>query len=449
MGTKKLGLLRDFRDLRGYSFVFFVALTFSWGACPDLVTAAQTAAPGPAVAPGPAPPKPYVPKHRKDPFEEFQKLPADPAPLLPLERVWFVSLPIAPGAGGALDDDRVYIPLREEWLMALERETGKVAWTREIEANSAPVVHDGIVFVASRGAIRALDAVTGDDRWTTPIGSAVSAPLVWDSGWLLAVAQGGTVIALRASDGREIWRRPLGASTVNPPVPGGPDALYLSLSDGRVVALRLIDGTVLWEQMLPGTLSEPAVAPRRVFVGSTDNFFYAFNDENGKLEWKWRGGGDVIGAAYDGELIYFASLDNIIRAVNPGNGNQRWKKETGTRPILPPRAFDGIVVLPGVAPAVTVFVAKTGALMAVHNTLAPDGRTQPLLGAPLFDSAVTAFRVALVTITRDGLVEGLRPTAMQFREPAAAALGALPGRPLMRESTPNSATPNFQPGPTQ
>src|SRR5213075_534820 len=132
---------------------------------------------------------------------------------------------------------------------------------RELEANSAPLAQDHMLFVASRGAIRALDAATGEDRWTTPIGSAVSAPLVYDTGWLIAVAQGGTVIALRASDGHEIWRRALGAATEHSPVAGGTDALFLSLADGRVVALRLTDGTVLWEQRLPGTLSEPAVAP--------------------------------------------------------------------------------------------------------------------------------------------------------------------------------------------
>ena len=353
-------------------------------------------------------------------------------------------MPLPPAAAGALDDEHVYIPLREEWMMALDRETGAVAWTRELDANSAPIAKDHTVFVASRGAIRALDAGTGEDRWTTPINSAVTAPLVYDSGWLIAVAQGGIVIALRASDGREIWRRPLGATTEHPPVPGGTDALFLSLADGRVVALRISDGAVMWEQLLPGMLSEPAVAPKRVFVGSTDNFFYAFDAEDGKLQWKWRGGGDVIGAAYDGELLYFASLDNIIRAVNPGNGNQHWQKATATRPVLPPRAFGGIIVLPGVAPSVTVFVAKTGAVMATHAALAPDGRAQPLLGAPLFDSDVLPFRVGLVTITRDGLVEGLRPTAMLFREPATTPLALLPGRPLTRETTPNSTTPNSQ-----
>jgi hypothetical protein len=41
--------------------------------------------------------------------------------------------------------------------------------------------------------------------------------------------------------------------------------------------------------------------------------------------------------------------------------------------------------------------------------------------------------VALVTITRDGLVEALRPRGMTFRETAPAPLRALPGRTLARD----------------
>jgi outer membrane protein assembly factor BamB len=393
------------------------------GACPDpAFPQTPTAAP-------------RAPRH-EDPFERFKDLPPDPPPLLPVERAWFVSMPDAPAAPGAIDAHRVYIPLRNAWMMALDRETGKMAWRREIDAHSSPIVRDDTVFIASRGSIRALDAASGADRWTAPIDSDITAPLVWDSGWLFVVAKPGTVIALRASDGREIWRRSLGSESEHPPAPGGKGGLYLSLMDGRVIGLRTTDGSIIWEQKVPGTLSEPAVAPDRVYVGSTDNFFYAFEAESGKLAWKWRGGGDVIGATYDGDLVYFASLDNIIRAVNPGNGNQRWKKETGTRPVLPPQAFGGILVLPGLSPAVTVFVAKTGAVMATHTALAPDGSAQALIGPPLFDGEIKPLRVALVTITRDGLVEGLRPTGMMFREVAPTPLAALPGRVLTREAKP-------------
>lgn len=326
-----------------------------------------------------------------------------------------------------MDDAHVYVPLRDTGVAAFDRETGKLAWFRPLASSFPPVAHDGTVFVATAAGLEALDAATGADRWTVPLSTPVAAPLLWDTGWLIAIVEPSDVVAFRASDLRIIWRRPLGARSSYAAVPGGNGALFFSLVDGRVIALALADGTPLWERKLPGTLSEPAVSEDRVFVGSTDNAFYALDPEDGALEWRWRGGGDVIGAAADGDSVYFASLDNVIRAVNRGNGNQRWKKETGTRPILPPLAFNGLVALPGLSPAMTVFLGKTG---VVQGTYVAPGN---LIGPPLIDTALKPFSVTFVAITRDGVVEASRSTGLIFRELAAVPLPVLPGRTLLRE----------------
>jgi outer membrane protein assembly factor BamB len=349
-----------------------------------------------------------------------------PAPLLPAEVAWTLTLPVVPSAPGAMDQDRVYIPLRQDLLVALARETGLVQWTRTIDTADPVVVGHATLFAVSRGRILALDAETGADLWSVAVEGTITAPLVWDSGWLIAIAEPGEVLAFRAADGLLIWRRALGAPSPHPAVPGGDNALYVTLTDGRVVALGLERGETLWEQTLAGTLSEPAAARDRVFVGSTDNFFYALDADSGSVTWKWRNGGDVIGAAADGDVVYLASLDNVIRAVNRGNGNQRWLKSTVTRPVLPPRAFGGIVVLPGLMPAFTVFVGDTGAVMGSHAT-------GNLLGAPLLDTSLKPFEVSIVTITREGIVEALRPAGMMFREAATVPLTAVPGRRLSRE----------------
>ena len=282
------------------------------------------------------------------------------------------------------------------------------------------------------GRIHALSALDGAERWSVPVESAITAPLAWDNGWLIAIAEPGEALAFRASDGHLVWRRSLGAASTHPAVPGGDAALFFALADSRLVALASATGEPLWEQRLTGTISAPAVARDRVFVGSTDNFFYAFDADSGRPEWKWRNGGDVIGAAADGDLVYFASLDNIIRAVNRGNGNQRWKKPTGTRPIAPPLAFGGIVVLPGLMPAITVFVGQTGAVM---GTQAAAG---DLVGPPLVDPAPKPFRVSLVTITREGVVEALRPAGLMFRETALSRSPACPAAPWPANACSNS-----------
>jgi outer membrane protein assembly factor BamB len=350
-----------------------------------------------------------------------------PASLLPADLAWTLTLPIVPSAPGAMDEDRVYIPLRQGLLVALGRETGLVEWTRTIDIVDPIVVGQTMLFAISRGRILALNVVTGEDLWSVEVDETITAPLVWDSGWLIAITEPGDVLAFRASDGALMWRRALGAPSPHPAVPGGDKALYLTLADGRVVALELERGQTLWEQMLPGILSEPAAARDRVFVGSTDNFFYALDADSGSLTWKWRNGGDVIGAAADGDVVYLVSLDNVIRAVNRGNGHQRWLQSASTRPVLPPRAFRGIVVLPGLMPAVTVLNGETGAVIGTHAA-------GNLIGAPLVDPTLEPFQVGMVTITREGVVEALRPTEMMFREAATVALAALPGRALRRET---------------
>jgi outer membrane protein assembly factor BamB len=321
----------------------------------------------------------------------------------------------------------VYIPVRDDLLVALHRETGLLAWTWAGDTVLSLVTGGGDLFLVTAGELRALDAATGYQRWSIPMASRVTAPLLWHDGWLVASVEPGDLLALRALDGDLVWRRPLGAVTAHPAATDGEHAVYLTLADGRVATVALETGEPLWERRLPGTLSPPAAARDRVFVGSTDNFFYALDAATGREEWKWRNGGDVIGAAVDGDTVYFASLDNILRAVNRGNGNQRWRKPTGTRPVLPPSAFRGVVVVPGLMPALTVFVSETGTVLGTHA--APGD----LAGPPLVDPAVRPFRVAFVTVTREGLVDAFRPAGLMFRETAAVPVSALPGRGLARE----------------
>ncbi len=326
-----------------------------------------------------------------------------------------------------MDDAHVYVALREYTLAALHRESGVIAWTWAGDIVSSMATGDEELFLVTDGGLRAIDAATGYERWTVPIGARVTAPIVWEQGWIVLAVEPGELLGVRASDGQLVWRQPLGALTTSPPAFGGSGAVFVSLADGRLAALALETGARMWERTLGGTLSPPAATRDRVFVGSTDNFFYALNGATGRDEWRWRNGGDVVGAAVDDEIVYFASLDNILRAVNRGNGNQRWRKPTGTRPVLPPLAFRGVVVVPGLMPAVTVFVGATGAVMGTHAA------TGDLAGPPLVDPAVRPFLVSLITVTREGVVDAFRPAGLMFRETAAVPVTALPGRGLVRE----------------
>ena len=212
------------------------ALVIAWGACPEARQGATVTAE----------------KRREAIVRMWRDAEPAPVPLLAAERAWTITLPTAPSAPGAMDQDRIYIPLRQDLLIALDRETGLLDWSRTMNISSPVVVGQASLFAVSRGLIRALDAATGEDLWSVPIDTAVTAPLAWDSGWLIAIVEPGEVLAFRAADGALIWRRAVGAPSPHPAVPGGEDALYLTLADGRVVALGLERGEPRWEQTLPG-----------------------------------------------------------------------------------------------------------------------------------------------------------------------------------------------------
>ena len=331
-----------------------------------------------------------------------------------------------------MDDERVYVPLQTNATQALDRETGMPAWHSAVATIWAPVLRNGLLYLAASDAVHALDARTGVLRWRAAIDRRMIVPLIATSDLLVGVMEPDAVVAFAAADGRVVWSRSLGAYPTHAAASDG-RRLVFSLSDSRVVALNLVDGSPLWEQRLEGNLSPPVVARERVIVGSSSNYLYAF-DNRGRLAWKWRTGGDVVGASADTATgAYYASLDNVLRAVNQSNGNQRWIKEMPTRPGLPPETleavlpYEEVVVVTGVTSEIGAFSTKTGAAVGTYSP------PSDLQGGPLIDPSLKPYKVAIVVITRDGRAIGLRPTAMTLSEPKSAPLDELPGQRLARD----------------
>ena len=385
------------------------------------------------------------------------------APILPAEQAWLVTLPAPPAAGGALDAHHVYIPLQDQTTLvdgqpvttpnsasvtALDRETGALRWINHVGSNVPPALAGNQLLVAAGADIHALTAVTGVRQWKVTLDGAVRAPMIVSGNLLLALTAPDQLVALRLDTREVAWRVAISPGRVL--MTADARAVYLTTEDSRIVCVRLADGVVAWEHTLAGTLSPPAVGKDRVLVGSTTNALWAFDPDRGREAWRWEGkifGGDVIGAAVDGDVIYVASLDNIVRALNRGNGSQLWQQDIKTRPIQPPRAFFGTVAVVGPVPAVlSTFQAKTGTPV---GTWAPPPPTDAeLQGPPLIDQYLRPFRVAMVVILRDGRVVGTRPAGMMFAEPAPARLTILPGRPLPRERLPGEPEPVAVPAAT-
>jgi outer membrane protein assembly factor BamB len=358
------------------------------------------------------------------------------AALFPLEEAWTIALPGVPVAPAVHDGSRVFVPLAAKTLVALDWKTGDTVWSAPLDATSAPVAADGVIYIAAADMVHALDAATGAQRWAAPATGA--AQVVRLAGARVLAVSARNIQAFDAASGAPQWAKPL--EDAGDPVGAAisSDALFVSFAKGAVSRVALGDGAIVWTHTVEGRPSAPLAGKESVYVGATNNRFYALDTKNGKERWSWRTGGDVVGAAADvvanravsPRAVYYASLDAVVRAVNPGNGHQRWKRDGGTRAVAPPIALDGTVLVAGLTPTLSGFTPRTG---VPQGTFDLPGEVH---GTPLVSEALVPRAVAVVVVLKDGRAYGLRALSLMFNESAPQPLLALPGAPLTRERLP-------------
>ena len=342
-----------------------------------------------------------------------------PPTISTLDPRWTLPLPSPPAAAAGFDDATAYVPLKDGHLVAVNLDTGVAKWMVDITTAFTPATGDGLVFVATENVIRALDAATGKQKWTTPLPGGAAAPLYWDTSWLIASTPAGDLAAFRASDGALVWRQQLGAPLAAAPAPAL-DRLYLALADGRLLSILLASGETKWTEKIPGKIAGLLALDDQLVFGTTENFVYSLNLTNGRERWRWRVGGDVVGVPIaDTKRIYFAARDNLLRAVDRKSGNLRWKAPLPSRPASGPFHVADVVVVPSVSTALATFDAATGKAGTATNAAGESG-SQPHLRP---GNRVASARFITVSLT--GVLQGFGVRI----EPPAAPLTDLPGLP--------------------
>ena len=323
-----------------------------------------------------------------------------PSTLLPMEPLWTTVLSAGPAAPPVYDAGYIFVALRDGHVTALCLADGDVVWEVVHPVVGELAVGGALLFVASRDELRGLETATGRARWSIPLEGSLSAPLVWDDGWLIAALNTQRLLALRAETGQTIWRQAMGGGIPIAPSLAG-DRMYVSLDTGGVVALSLMTGAVVWERRLEGAPSE--ILPLDdLFLGATDNYFYRLSRLDGSIKWRLRTGGDIVGLpAVDETRVYFSSLDNMLWALNRKNGVQQWRQPLAARPTAGPSHTGDLLVLGGMSQDLRFFDPVTGV---------PFGRiTAPTeLAFPPLSLSTAADGPLLVTVTGDGRIQALR-----------------------------------------
>ncbi|MEI5522402.1 PQQ-binding-like beta-propeller repeat protein [Streptomyces brasiliscabiei] len=220
---------------------------------------------------------------------------------------------------------------------------------------AGPVVQDGTVYVWKDARLRALEARTGEERWSYPIGDAASCGgvpvrLTPASDGYVYISAGSRVLAVDIAGGHVRWHFEapavfLSAPTYapGPAVTGG--GVYLADYLGTVYALDATDGRDRWRIATESRASlEPVlVAAGHVHVGSGKGL-YTLDAVTGTPKWRFQAGGEIVGSPSVAEgRIHFGSTDHLLYTLKADDGRLRWKLATGGEITGSPVVKDGVV----------------------------------------------------------------------------------------------------------
>ncbi|GAU67471.1 serine/threonine-protein kinase [Streptomyces sp. NBRC 110611] len=263
----------------------------------------------------------------------------------------------------ALQADRgtVVTSTRGGGVQAWEAATGELLWeTTGVQtdfetAEAGPVVHNGTVFVWADTRLKALEARTGAERWSYPVGDAaacggVPMRLLPAPDGVVYVAAGTRVLAIDIARGDVRWHFEAPAVFLSPPafapgpaVTGG--GIYLADYLGTVYALDPADGRDRWRIATEARQSaEPVlVAHGAVHLGS-GKALYTLDAVTGTPRWRFQAGAEIIGAPVVAEgRVHFGSADHCLYTLDAMGGQLRWKLATGGEITGSPVAVAGVV----------------------------------------------------------------------------------------------------------
>ncbi|MQS36444.1 outer membrane protein assembly factor BamB family protein, partial [Streptomyces katsurahamanus] len=246
-------------------------------------------------------------------------------------------------------------------VQAWEASNGEKLWEvtgaqTDFETPEAgPVIHDDTVYVWKDARLRALEARTGHERWSYPVGDAASCGNVpvrvhpAPDGHVY-VSAGARVLAIDVASGLVRWHFEAPAVFLSPPafapgpaVTGG--GVYLADYLGTVYALDALTGKDRWRIATESRQSiEPVlVTGGNVHVGS-GSALYTLDAVTGTPMWRFAAGGEVVGAPVvaDGR-VHFGSADHVLYTLDAAGGQLRWKLATGGEITGSPVAKGGVV----------------------------------------------------------------------------------------------------------
>ena len=269
----------------------------------------------------------------------------------------------------AVVDGSVYFGSQDGMLRALDAATGTLRWEFDAEfgVDSAPAVAAGTVYFGADRGLFAVDAASGEPRWSLELPFRVGSPVVANG-----IVYVGSV---QAFDARRGWRRLhfRAYGWIASSVAVADTTVYAVTTAGRAVAIdgrartaplehRIKQYTIqlwamgLWPRPKPqsgtrwalrldqgGAYTSPVVAHGTMYLAG-ERGLVAVDLAARELLWTFPAGSAFRSSpALAGDTLYLGNNDGSVYAVDAGSGTERWRVRTGGQVTGSPAVVDGVL----------------------------------------------------------------------------------------------------------
>jgi len=210
--------------------------------------------------------------------------------------------------GPALAGDSLLFPAGNDGLYSLDAKTGRRLWNfrDKLHIDSTPCVQGDRIFVGSgpsrkyaTSQVVCLDAATGDPIWRAPMPlPAWATPVVSEGRVFAGLGNGrltegarppdkpaGALVCLDAGSGAQQWTLPIGDSVFSQPVVVGPRVVFGS-RDGHLYGATL-QGQIAFRLDLGGpVMASPVVHGGLVYAVSVSGMIVCVDPVNGTERWR-------------------------------------------------------------------------------------------------------------------------------------------------------------------
>jgi outer membrane protein assembly factor BamB len=158
-----------------------------------------------------------------------------------------------------------------------------------------PIIVGGVVFVgAANGAIHALDAASGNEKWSAKAAGPVISALASDGKLIFAASMDGALYAFDITNGQQKWVSKMSRRGFSTAPLLMDDNIYTGSRDGILYAVKAADGAKLWNKDTGAPIDQSAAGAegKIVFVNKAMQA-YCLKADSGDTIWQK----DVIGSS--------------------------------------------------------------------------------------------------------------------------------------------------------